>query len=143
MFTASFATPGNRAQAHSQAYRQIGVETGIGDASPHQLVAMLYGGLLDTLNRARGALRQGDIARKSTELSRAARIVDEGLKAALSPAGGELTQRLSDLYAYMSLRLTQANLRNDESAIEECVRLVEPLRDAWSAIRPQVDATRA
>ncbi len=143
MFTAAYAPSVNRAQSSSQAYRRIGVETGVTDASPHQLVAMLYGGLLDALNRARGALRQGDIARKATELSRAVRIVDEGLKAALSPAGGELTQRLNELYAYLSLRLTQANLRNDEAAIEECVSLVEPLRDAWSAIRPQVDANAA
>jgi flagellar protein FliS len=140
MFTAS-ASPSmfSRAQAFTQAYRSVGVETGVGAATPHQLVAMLYDGLLDSLARARGALRAGRVDVKAAELTRAVRIVDEGLKAALSPAGGELSQRLGELYAYLSLRLTQANLRNDEATIEECVRLVEPLQDAWNAIRPQVD----
>jgi flagellar protein FliS len=38
------------------------------------------------------------------------------------------------------LRLLQANLRNDEAALDECVRLIAPLRDAWIAIGPQVEA---
>jgi flagellar protein FliS len=141
MFTATASTMLPRAHAFTQAYRSVGVETGVGAASPHRLVAMLYDGLLDSLARARGALRDGRVEVKAAELTRAVRIVDEGLKAALSPAGGELSQRLGELYAYLSLRLTQANLRNDEALIDECARLVEPLQDAWSAIRPQVDVT--
>lgn len=139
MFT---ATPYASSRAHqhsSMAYARVGVETGVGAASPHQLVAMLYSGLLDTLARARGALREGQIERKAAELTRAVRIVDEGLKAALNPAGGELTRQLDGLYGYLSVRLTQANLRNDEAVIAECVALIEPLNEAWTAIRPQVD----
>ncbi len=143
MFAGTAAPMTSRSQAYSHAYRQVGVQTGVDGASPHQLVAMLYDGLLETLALARAALRQGDIARKGSELTRAVRIVDEGLKSALSPAGGELARQLGELYAYLGLRLTQANLRNDESAIEECVRLIEPLRDAWTTIRPQVDASAA
>jgi len=139
MFTGPTPYATSRAHVHSMAYARVGVETGVDRASPHQLVAMLYSGLLDTLARARGALREGQIERKAAELTRAVRIVDEGLKAALSPAGGELTRQLDGLYGYLSLRLTQANLRNDEAIIAECVALVEPLQDAWTAIRPQVD----
>jgi flagellar protein FliS len=140
MFTARAPYANPRSQMHSMAYARVGVETGVNGASPHQLVAMLYAGLLDTLARARGALREGDLGRKATEISRAVRIVDEGLKASLNPAGGDLTVRLNELYGYLALRLTQANLRSDEALIEECVRLIEPLRDAWTSIRPQVDA---
>lgn len=143
MFTGTPTPMTSRFQASSQAYRRIGVETGVDAASPHQLVAMLYGGLLEALTRARGALQEGDLARKGRELSKAARIVDEGLKAALSPAGGELTVHLSELYTYIGLRLTLANLRNDESLIAECVALIEPLRDAWGDIRAQVDSPAA
>lgn len=142
MFTGSSPTMTSRARGFSQAYQKVGVETGVDAASPHQLVAMLYGGLLDALASARGALQQGQVERKAADLSRAVRIVDEGLKAALNPAGGELTAHLDGLYRYIGLRLTHANLHNDEAAITECVGLIEPLREAWAAIRPQVD-TRA
>jgi flagellar protein FliS len=70
-------------------------------------------------------------------VQRAVRIVEEGLRSALNvPAGGELARNLQELYAYLTTRITLANLRNDEAMLEECTRLVEPLRDAWRSIAP-------
>lgn len=138
--TASAFMASRSALAFAGAYRNVGVETGVGGASPHKLVAMLYDGLLDRLAEARGAMRAGQVEAKGQALTRAVRIVDEGLKAALSPAGGELSSNLDALYGYISVRLTQANLRNDEAALDECVQLIEPLRDAWNSIRAQADA---
>ena len=67
--------------------------------------------------------------------------MEEGLKAGLNmEAGGRLAEDLGALYAYVNLRLLHANLRNDEEALDECVRLISPLRDAWIAIGPQVEA---
>ncbi len=141
MFAATASHPARHRMTNgfANAYAAVGVHTGVDAATPHRLVAMLYEGLLDSLARARGALQQGQIELKASELSRAQRIVDEGLKAALNPAGGELTQQLEALYAYTSLRITQANLRNDAAAIEECQRLIEPVQQAWLAIAPQAD----
>lgn len=119
-------------------YRQVGVETGVKTASAHQLVQMLYDGLLESLAQARGALEQGDIEGKGRAITRAARIVDEGLKAALSPAGGEITLNLSSLYSYVTQRLMHAHLRNDKDALDECHRLMQPLRDAWVEIGSRV-----
>ena len=73
-------------------------------------------------------------------MTRAARIVDEGLKAPLDAAGGSLSEKLASLYAYVSLRLTQANLNNDVEALDECVKLLEPVRSAWVAIGPATAA---
>ena len=50
--------------------------------------------------------------------------------------GGELAVQLKALYGYVTLRLTQANLNNDVAALDECVRLIEPVRQAWIAIGP-------
>jgi flagellar secretion chaperone FliS len=138
--TASAFMASRSALAFAGAYRNVGVETGVGGATPHKLVAMLYDGLLERLAEARGAMRAGQVEVKGNALTRAVRIVDEGLKSALSPAGGELSSNLDALYGYISVRLTHANLRNDEAAIDECVQLIEPLRDAWNSIRPQADA---
>ncbi len=140
MFAQPFARAQNASVMMSGLYHQIGVETGVKTASAHQLVQMLYDGLLESLAQARGALDKGDIEAKGRAITKAARIVDEGLKAALSPAGGELTANLSNLYGYITRRLMQAHLRNDVSALEECQRLVQPLRDAWVDIRSQVHA---
>ncbi len=125
-------------QVLSSLYRQVGVQTGVEAASPHQLVLMLFDGLLESLVRARGALEAGDIESKGQAITRAARIVDEGLKAALNPAAGEIATNLSNLYTYLSARLMHAHLRNETQPLEECRRLIEPVRDAWLAIGAQV-----
>lgn len=127
--------------APSSFYREVGVQTGIESASPHRLVAMLYDGLLESLALARGALHSGQVEAKCQAMARAIRIVEEGLLPGLDDkAGGEVATNLRDLYRYLSLRLTQANLKNDESIIVECVGLIEPVREAWAAIGPQAGA---
>lgn len=119
-------------------YRQVGVETGVKTADPHKLVLMLYDGLLEAIAQARGAMRARQIEAKNRAMTRAVRIVDEGLKPGLSPAGGELSTSLSSLYAYVSMRLIQAHARNDEAALDECRRLITPLRDAWATIGERI-----
>ena len=125
------------ANANAFAYRQVGVETGVASASPHQLVLMLFDGFNEAVAQARAALQLGQVESKGRAIGRAARIVDEGLKAALDVrAGGKLADDLTALYTYVTLRLTQANLHSDARALDECVRLMEPLRSAWIGIGP-------
>jgi flagellar protein FliS len=133
----------NASSANARAYRTVGVETGVAAASPHQLVTMLFDGFNTAIAEAKSALAQGRVDAKCKALVRALRIVDEGLKAPLDAAGGELTANLSSLYAYVSLRLTQANLNNDVAALDECVQLLEPVRSAWLAIGPAANAANA
>lgn len=139
MFSTPLAMTAGRPNPFANAYRQVGAETAVADASPHRLVAMLFDACLDALAQARGAMRGGDIETKGRAIGRAARIVEEGLRGALDLRdGGGLAADLDSLYSYLSMRLTLANLRNDEAALEECQRLIAPLRDAWREIAPQV-----
>jgi flagellar protein FliS len=135
-------SPFSSPQRHASAlYRRVGVETDLASASAHRMVAMLFDGLLECLARASGAIQSGDLAAKGAAIGRAVRIVEEGLKAGLDlREGGRLAADLSDLYAYIELRLTQANLRSDLQALDECRSLVQPLRDAWASIGPEVQA---
>lgn len=121
----------------SSVYRQIDIETGVSGASAHQLITLLFNGALSSMAQAKGAMLNGQIEGKCTAIGKAVRIVDEGLKAGLDlQSGGALAQQLNELYAYITMRLTQANLRNDPEALDECTRLLSPLREAWMAIAP-------
>jgi flagellar protein FliS len=141
MFTSSYPTAFGRPQGFAQAYARVGVETSVNSASAHQLIALLFNGFMDALVLAKGAMRARQIEAKGKAIGRAARIVEEGLKASLNiEEGGKLASDLHALYAYVTVRLTVANLRNDESALDECVRLISPLRDAWISIGPTVEA---
>lgn len=127
----------------ASAYARVGVETGVASADPHHLVQMLFDGLIDSLACARGAMRERNVPAKAQAITKALRIVNEGLRAGLNLAeGGRLAADLNELYGYVTLRLTQANAMNDEAALEECRRLVEPLREAWRAIAPGAPTTR-
>lgn len=115
-------------------YAKVGLETDVQSASPHRLVAMLFDGAFDAMSQAVQAIQAGNVELKGRALSRAVRILDEGLRAGLDLSAGQLAVDLRELYGYVCMRLTHANLRSDLAAIEECQRLLTPVRDAWSAI---------
>jgi flagellar protein FliS len=120
-------------------YQSVKVDTGVSAANPHRLVEMLFEEFLASCARARGAIRSGDVQEKGRAIGRAARIVEEGLRAGLNlEAGGQLALDLRDLYQYVTVRLTHANLKSDDAAVAECIALIQPLHDAWRAIGPQV-----
>lgn len=140
MFSPTLSSSFGRPNAMAMAYRQIGVETSVESASPYQLVMLLFDGYMEALLQARGHMREGRIEQKGRCIGRAARIVEEGLKAGLNlREGGALAQDLHALYVYLAMRLTLANIRNDERILDECTRLVEPLQAAWREIKDQVD----
>ena len=149
MFANTYSSRPSRITLRSDLYQQVGVETRLSGATPHALVAMLFEGYMEAVAQARGALRGGDMGAKGHAIGRAVRIVDEGLRAGLDlQAGGPLARDLHELYGYLTLRLTVANLRNDDSALDECQRLVPPLArclvgDLAARRRPPLNAPPA
>lgn len=135
----------SRAHRTGSAYGKVGIETDVLSASPHRLVALLFDGVMEGMNLALAAIQAGNTPVKNNSLCRCVRILDEGLKAALNLESNPLAHDLRDLYAYLCMRLTHANLHSDVAAIEECKRLLLPVRDAWAAIAdsPAVRAPKA
>lgn len=120
-------------------YRQIGVSTSVDSASPHKLVSLLFDALQSEILTARGAMSRGDIVEKGRAICHAVRILQEGLIAPLDmQGGGAIASNLRDVYDYAVMRLTVANLRNDEKALIEAYQLIAPIQEAWSQIQPSV-----
>ena len=67
-----------------QSYQQIGVESAVMNASPHQLIVLLFDGAHSALVRARLFLEAGQMPEKGEALSKAINIIDNGLKAGLN-----------------------------------------------------------
>ena len=135
------ATPHNSAAGRmTHLYSNVTVQgAAAAENSSHQLISLLFDGLLGAIARARGAMQQGDVENKGKAISHALRIIGEGLRAGLNlREGGPLAKDLNDLYGYVELRLTQANLRNDDAALLECTTLLKTLQQAWTEIAPQV-----
>lgn len=123
-------------RSNAVAYRQLGVETALADATPHKLIAMLFEGADEQIRKAGAAMRRQDFATKGESLTRAIRILDEGLRASLDERGGEITANLRDLYTYMIGRLLNASARNQPELLDEVLGLLAQVASAWAQIAP-------
>jgi flagellar protein FliS len=114
----------------AEAYRQTQVQS----RSPLELVVMLYDGALRFIGEAREAIARHDLPAKREAMSRALAVVSE-LQSTLNLAeGGQVAASLDGLYTYVNGRLLDANMKGDAAPLDECVRLITPLRDAWMQI---------
>jgi flagellar secretion chaperone FliS len=119
------------------AYKKVGVESKVIGADPHMLISMLFQGALLAIANAKNEILRKETAAKGKSISKAIAIIGEGLHASLDKrAGGELAQNLSSLYDYMVMRLVDANLKNDTTGLDEVVRLLTELTEAWDSMRP-------
>ena len=124
-------------------YRSLDVETMVDGADPHRLVEMLYDGAVVQVAKARHALARQDVATKCEATTRAIRIIDEGLKAALDSRAGDVARNLDALYDYMTRTLLSANLKNSDALYGEVEKLLGDLRGAWREIGPKVRSREA
>ena len=120
----------------ASAYQRINVETSMHTIDQHQLVSLLYEGVLGAIATARGALARGDVSTKCGSISKAVRILEEGLMTALDrQAGGALADNLGALYDYSLRRLILANARNDDAMLQEVARLIALIAQGWKDMK--------
>ena len=124
----------------TKAYQQIDTQSRIEDASPHRLIQLMMERALAKIGLARSQLNDGNIAEKGSNISDAISIIN-GLQASLNhKADKRMSENFDALYAYMMRRLLEANLRNDESILDEVSGLLRELKEAWDAIADEVEA---
>lgn len=115
-------------------YQSVNTQAQAIEADPHRLIQMLMEGGLTRLAQARGAMEREQTALKGELVSKAIAIVG-GLRQALNlEQGGELAVNLDNLYAYMTTRLMEANLKNDPAILEEVADLLREVKSGWDAI---------
>lgn len=113
-----------------QAYRDSSVLT----APPERLVVMLYDGAHRFLFQAAHAMRSGDIAQMNNRMQRAEAIINE-LRGTLDfEQGGDIAPRLEAIYSFCQRHLIEARLKKDPQKIEQVMKLLGELRDAWEQV---------
>lgn len=124
------------AQVALKGYSDIKVNAAVASATPHQLIQMLFDGLLERIAQMKGAMEQKNIELKNTKVNQAISILF-GLREALDQDSGvELSGRLDGIYDYVQRRLWQAHMKNDAVILDECTKLVREISDAWKQITP-------
>jgi flagellar secretion chaperone FliS len=110
------------------AYQNNSVNT----ASPGELTLMLYNGSLKFIHIAKKAIEDKNIELKNTNIQKAQAIVSE-LMVTLN-TDLEISQNLMSLYDYINRRLTEANVKNDNTILEEVEGMITEFRDTWKQV---------
>jgi len=111
----------------------------VATASPARLLVMLYDRLVLDIVQGRDALRGNDFREADKQLQHAQAIVLE-LRKSLHVDKWDGAPRLASIYGWLVRELVLANINKDAVKADECLRLVEPLRDAWHAAAAQLMA---
>src|SRR5215469_15669504 len=104
-------------------------------ADPVTLVHMLYRGAIEAVGEARNYLAAGEIRERSRHITKAWEIIRELTISLDGERGGEISQRLGELYRYMHARLMEANTRQADAPLAEVECLLNILCDAWREAR--------
>ena len=117
---------------HNQ-YNLVQIKT----ANKGKLIVMLYQGAIRFMNQALLLLEKKDMEGKGNALIRAQDVILEllySLDQGLLDQGDELALNLRRLYLYSYRRLVHANVHMDTEAVEEVIKLMQNLLQAWEQV---------
>lgn len=116
------------------AYKKGNLKQDIATADPHRLTLMLMQGALDKMAYAKGCIERKDFEGKAEHLSKATAIIINLRDTLDLDVKSEVTDNLFSLYEYMIGRLTDANIQNSLSIMDEVISLLLPIKTAWMQI---------
>ena len=113
-------------QAHS-----IYAQNNAGIESPERLIEMLYEGVLRFNAQAKKAIKDENIEKKVYWVNRSIDIIVELLVVLDYENGKDTSLYLSGLYNYQIKLLSNANINNNISKLDECSNVFKGLLEAW------------
>lgn len=123
-------------------YKSVDRDASILGASPHELIAKLLTGAINSIEMAKHHLKDNNIPAKSKCISSAIGIISDGLRSCLNlEEGGEIAANLDALYDYMLRQLLLAHSRNDIAIMDEVISLLKEIKAGWDGIKPEVDSS--
>jgi flagellar protein FliS len=121
-------------------YKSVDRDATILGASPHELIAKLLSGAINSIEMAKQHLQNNNIPAKSNCITTAIGIISDGLRSCLNmEEGGEIAANLDALYDYMLRQLLLAHARNDAAIMDEVISLLQEIKAGWDGIKPEVD----
>jgi len=116
------------------------MHTQVRSSTPLELVVLLYDAALASAATARDAIARKDIPTRRAALSRMLAIIAELQNTLDLEGGGQIAKDLDALYAWLTSRLLDATVQQSARPIDDAVRVLKPLRDAWKTIATESPA---
>jgi flagellar protein FliS len=116
-------------QYHNQYHKNA-----ISTSSQGRLIIMMYEGAIKFTTMAIKSIDEGDIAGQGKYISKTHDIISELSLALDIEKGGEVALRLESLYQYTLSQLTIANIKSDRKTLENIIKILSPLNNAWEQL---------
>jgi flagellar protein FliS len=126
-------TPFAAVESAAQRYSQVRMTT----STPGELLLALYDGLFRFLGQAKVCLQAKQMPRARELLSKSYAILSELYIALDHSVFPELCANLEALYGFAMDRVTQASRKGTIEPIDDVIRVLTPLREAWQVAVPQ------
>lgn len=102
--------------------------------SDAKMFEMLYEGALRFLVRTKRAMKDGDIEQKCINIRKVIAILNEFLSTIDYENGGDVSYYLQGLYTHQISTLSKANLDDDLEKVDEVIRVIRGLLEAWREV---------
>ncbi|MBI3815295.1 MAG: flagellar export chaperone FliS [Nitrospinae bacterium] len=109
-------------------------DTQVLTAKRAKLVLMMYDGAIRFAREAVKRIHSKDIAGRGTYIRKTQDIILELMNSLDRENGGEIAANLSKLYLFMNRNLIMANIQGEDKFIEDIVKILTELRDAWDTV---------
>lgn len=100
-------------------------------ASKEQMLLMLLDGAVKFAKRGRVAIEENNIQMAHESITRTQDIFTE-LRVTLDTTAGEWAVSIDKVYEFINRRLFEANIKKDNSIMDEVIPLIEEIRDIWN-----------
>ena len=101
-------------------------------ASPADLTLMLYEGAIKFCNLALDGVADKDIPKAHKNIMKVERIIEE-FQITLDHKY-PVAEDFDNVYAYLMMRLCEANVKKDREILEEVLRHLRTMRDTWKEV---------
>jgi len=115
-------------------YQSIDLHTHVEGADAHELIDLLYKGVIDKLAKTKGHILHNNITEKGEETGKIISILTELKRALAVNENNEISEKLDSLYSYLIELTVTINVQNDLKSLDEASKLLNHIRESWNLI---------
>ncbi len=110
----------------------------VANANHAQLVAIMYEGLMATIKSGIEYIENGSKEKLNSSVNKVREILGELL--ATLEGDSEIANSLRSVYIYLNKIVTEAELKQDKGKLEEAIKVINPLYEAWQELGEKDEA---
>jgi len=111
-------------------YRELAIKA----ATPVGLIIVLYDMAIESLAHALREIDAGNIEGRTEDLNHALAVIGELQRSLDMEAGGDVAERLMDMYDVVRGKILEANIKASKDTIERLAGVLSSVREAWQVV---------